>query len=167
MVVGIVLDNQNELRWRDAPSVSGPHQTINNQWKRWSERGVFTRLMKRLVAGNAEPKNVMIDATYLKAHRTASSQRVDMGFLLPDRTQQRREHQAARRHRCGRPLSFFMTIGHVSDDIGAAALLDDLPKASWLLGNRGYDADRFGVALHAKRFPPCIPGRQSRNEPVK
>jgi transposase len=74
VVGGIVLDNQNELRWRDAPSVSGPHQTINNQWERWSERGVFTRLMKRLVAGNAEPKNVMIDATYLKAHRTASNQ---------------------------------------------------------------------------------------------
>ena len=30
----------------------------------------------------------------------------------------------------GRPLSFFMTAGQVSDYTGAAALLDDLPKAS-------------------------------------
>jgi transposase len=29
----------------------------------------------------------------------------------------------------GRPLSFFMTAGQVSDYTGAAALLDDLPKA--------------------------------------
>jgi len=29
----------------------------------------------------------------------------------------------------GRPLSFFMTAGQVSDYIGAAALLDELPKA--------------------------------------
>ena len=29
----------------------------------------------------------------------------------------------------GRPLSFFMTAGQVSDCPGAAALLDDLPKA--------------------------------------
>ena len=43
----------------------------------------------------------------------------------------------------GRPLSFFMTAGQVSDYIGAAALLDDLPKAQWLLGDRGYDADWF------------------------
>jgi transposase len=33
----------------------------------------------------------------------------------------------------GRPLSFFMTAGQVSDYTGAAALLDDLPKAQWML----------------------------------
>ena len=37
----------------------------------------------------------------------------------------------------GRPLSFFMTAGQVCDYIGAAALLDDLPKAQWLLGDCG------------------------------
>jgi hypothetical protein len=36
----------------------------------------------------------------------------------------------------GRPLSFFMTAGQVSDYTGAAALLDDLPKAQRLLGDR-------------------------------
>ncbi len=41
----------------------------------------------------------------------------------------------------GRPISFFMTAGQVSDYIGAAALLDELPKAQWLLADRGYDAD--------------------------
>ena len=30
----------------------------------------------------------------------------------------------------GRPLSFFMTAGQVSDYTGAAALLDDLPKGA-------------------------------------
>ncbi len=65
----------------------------------------------------------------------------------------------------GRPLSFFMTAGHVSDYTGAAALLDDLPKAQWLLGDRGYDADWFTNALEAKSIQPCIRGRRSRNEP--
>ncbi len=36
----------------------------------------------------------------------------------------------------GRPISLFMTAGQVSDYIGAAALLDTLPKAQWLLGDR-------------------------------
>ncbi len=40
----------------------------------------------------------------------------------------------------GRPFSFFITAGQISDYTGAAALLDDLPKAQWLLGDRGYDA---------------------------
>ena len=52
----------------------------------------------------------------------------------------------------GRPLSFFMTAGQVSDYTGAAALLDDLPKAQWLLGDRGYDADWF-VSVVSR--PPC------------
>jgi hypothetical protein len=37
----------------------------------------------------------------------------------------------------GRPLNFFMTAGQVSDYTGAAALLDYLSKAQWLLGDRG------------------------------
>jgi hypothetical protein len=36
----------------------------------------------------------------------------------------------------GRPLGFFMIPGQVSNYTGAAALLDDLPNARWLLGDR-------------------------------
>ena len=47
----------------------------------------------------------------------------------------------------GRPISFFMTAGQVSDYTGAAALLDSLPKAQWMLADRGYDADWYRDAL--------------------
>lgn len=66
----------------------------------------------------------------------------------------------------GRPISLFMTAGQVSDYTGAAALLDSLPKAQWLLGDRGYDADWFRDALEAKGITPCIPGRKSRTAPI-
>lgn len=67
----------------------------------------------------------------------------------------------------GRPLSLFITAGQVSDYTGAAALLDDLPKAQWMLADRGYDADWFRNALHDKSIKPCIPGRKSRSLTVK
>lgn len=67
----------------------------------------------------------------------------------------------------GRPLSYFMTAGEVSDYIGAAALLDEPPKAPWLLADRGYDADCFRAALQEKGIKPCIPGRKSRHEPIE
>lgn len=67
----------------------------------------------------------------------------------------------------GRPLSFFMTAGQVSDYTGAAALLDSLPMAQWMLADRGYDADWFRDALEEKGIRPCIPGRRSRGKPVK
>ena len=73
---GIVFVNRNGLRWRDAPISYGPPKTVYNRWKRWGERGVFLRMMEGLAAADPEPKTIMIDATYLKAHRTASSLRV-------------------------------------------------------------------------------------------
>ena len=78
---GIIFVNRNGLRWRDAPREYGPHKTLYNRWKRWGEMGVFTRMMEGLSAQKAEPQTVMIDATYLKAHRTASSLAVKKGFL--------------------------------------------------------------------------------------
>ena len=36
-------------------------------------------MMEGLAAASATPKTIMIDATYLKAHRTASSLRVKRG----------------------------------------------------------------------------------------
>lgn len=71
---GIIFVNRNGLRWRDAPKDYGPHKTLYNRWKRWGDKGVFLRIMEGLAAPQAsERKTVMIDATYLKAHRTASS----------------------------------------------------------------------------------------------
>ena len=67
----------------------------------------------------------------------------------------------------GRPISFFMTAGQVSDYTGAADLLDSLPKAQWMLADRGYDADWFRDALQEKGITPCIPGRKSRNKAIK
>jgi transposase len=67
----------------------------------------------------------------------------------------------------GRPIRFFMTAGQVSDYTGAAPLLGSLPKAEWLLADRGYDADWFRQALKNKRIKPCIPGRKSRAKLIK
>jgi transposase len=76
---GIVFVNRNGLRWRDAPAAYGPHKTLYNRWKRWSDAGVFVRMMEGLSAAQPERRTVMIDATYLKAHRTASSLGVKKG----------------------------------------------------------------------------------------
>jgi transposase len=67
----------------------------------------------------------------------------------------------------GRPLNLFVTAGQVSDYIGARAPPSSLPKAGWLLGDRGYDADWFREALKGKGIRACIPGRKQRKTTVK
>ena len=67
------------MRWCDAAKEYGPAKTLYNRWKRWSDNGVFARIMVGLATERAEHKTIMIDATYLKAHRTASSLQVKKG----------------------------------------------------------------------------------------
>ena len=67
----------------------------------------------------------------------------------------------------GRPIRFIITAGQVSDYTGAAALLERLPSAQWLLADRGYDADWFRKSLIDCGIQPCIPGRKSRKKTIK
>ena len=91
---GIIFFNRNGLRWCDAPKEYGPHNTLCNRWKRWSDMGVFARIMVALAAEAPDNTTISIDATYLTAHRTASSLRVKKGAWTSDRADQRRyEHK--------------------------------------------------------------------------
>lgn len=73
VISGIVFVIKNGLRWRDAPAQYGPHKTLYNRFVRWSRLGVFDRIFSGLAAEEDAPDTLMIDATHLKAHRTASS----------------------------------------------------------------------------------------------
>lgn len=69
---GILFVIRNGLRWRDAPAAYGPHKTIYNRFIRWSRLGVFNRILAELAAQGGGTDKLMIDATHLKAHRTAA-----------------------------------------------------------------------------------------------
>ena len=69
---GIIHVLKRGLQWRDAPAEYGPHKTLYNRFIRWSRLGVFDNIFKELSSQDV-PEQLQIDATHLKAHRTASS----------------------------------------------------------------------------------------------
>ena len=73
VISGIIFVIRNGLRWRDAPREYGPHKTIYNRFVRWSRLGVFDKIFVALASKGPKPQRLMIDATHLKAHRTAAS----------------------------------------------------------------------------------------------
>lgn len=79
LLSGIILINRNGLRWHDAPREYGPPKTLDNRWKRWSDKGIIARMIEGLVSEVAVPQTVMIDATYRKPPRTATSLRSKRG----------------------------------------------------------------------------------------
>jgi transposase len=55
-----------------------------------------------------------------------------------------------------------LSEGQMSDYKGAAIMLDALPRAKVLLGDRGYDADWFREALADRKITACIPSKKNR-----
>ena len=73
VISGIVSVIKHGLQWKDAPREYGPHKTLYNRFVRWSRMGVFNRIFAELAGQAGKPDRLMIDATHLKAHRTAAS----------------------------------------------------------------------------------------------
>ncbi len=145
IISGIIFMIRNGLRWRDAPAEYGPPRTIYNRFIRWRRLGEFNKIFAALAAKGGKPDQLMIDTTYLKAHRTAASL-LEKG-LFPD---------VLGAPKCGlnsklqvvwdgkgRPLIVLLSEGRMSDYKGAALMIDAFPKAKVLLGDKGYDADWF------------------------
>ncbi|MGH8336462.1 MAG: IS5 family transposase [Gammaproteobacteria bacterium] len=164
VVSGIIFVIRNGLRWRDAPKNYGPHKTIYNRFIRWSRLGVFNKIFAGLTAKGGKPDQLMIDATHLKAHRTAAS--LLKKGLFPRRIVRTKGGLNSKLHAVcdgqGRPLILLLSEGQMSDYKGAALMLDALPSAKALLGDRGYDADWLRHALTVRGIEPCIPSKSNR-----
>ncbi len=59
-----------------------------------------------------------------------------------------------------------LSEGQMSDYKGAALMIDALPRAKSLLGDKGYDADWFRAALADRRISACIPSKANRKVPI-
>ena len=99
--------------------------------------GVFARIMEGLAAQVAERKTVVIDAAYLKAHRTAAILSVKKGARPRHRAHEgRAEHQAScGGGRKGRTAEAPHDCGPGERLNRAAALLGDLPEGERLLAD--------------------------------
>ena len=72
VISGIVHVLQSGCRWRDAPPVYGPPKTLYNRFVRWARKGVWERVFMELAAAGGPPETLMLDATHVKAHRSAA-----------------------------------------------------------------------------------------------
>lgn len=60
-----------------------------------------------------------------------------------------------------------LSEGQMSDYKGAALMLNALPRAKELLGDKGYDADWFRQALAERGITPCIPSKSNRKTRIE
>ncbi len=72
VISGILHVLKAGCRWRDCPATYGPRTTIYNRYNRWARQGIWRRLFERLADTGAVPEELAIDATHIKAHRSAA-----------------------------------------------------------------------------------------------
>ena len=72
VISGIIHVLQSGCRWKDAPACYGPPKTLYNRFVRWARKGVWERIFRTLAETGGPPEALLIDATHVKAHRSAA-----------------------------------------------------------------------------------------------
>ena len=72
VISGIVHMLRSGARWRDCPPEYGPYTTVYNRFNRWSRQGIWLGMFEALTGHSTVWGAVAIDATHIKAHRSAS-----------------------------------------------------------------------------------------------
>lgn len=72
VISGIVHMLRSGARWRDCPREYGPYTTVYNRFNRWSRQGIWLGMFEGLTGHSGVWGTVAIDATHVKAHRSAA-----------------------------------------------------------------------------------------------
>lgn len=72
VISGIIHVLKSGCRWKDAPGCYGPRKTLYNRFVRWAAKGVWEDVFIHLAGAGGPPAALMIDATHVKAHRSAA-----------------------------------------------------------------------------------------------
>ncbi|MCW1984321.1 UNVERIFIED_ORG: transposase [Sphingomonas sp. R1F5B] len=168
VISGILHVLKVGCRWCDCPAEYGPSTTLYNRFNRWSHRGFWLELLDALVEVGAVTRSTAIDSTYVKAQRAAFGAKRGRSAQAIGRSHggwTTKVH--ALTDVIGRPYVLMLTPGNVSDVKAAPALLERAGRMRYLLGDKGYDADRLRRLARDVGAIPVIPGRSNRKRTIR
>ena len=166
VISGILYVLKSGCRWCDCPQEYGPPTTIYNRFVRWAKRGVWERLFRELARRGRSIQTQMIDATHVKAHRSASGGQGGEHKQAIGRSRGGRNtkiHAVADAK--GRLLSILLSGGEAHDCPPAPRLIRRTKAARRLLGDKAYDSVELRHWLHGRGTTPVIPNKSNRKQP--
>lgn len=125
---------------------------------------MFDRIFAGLAGEGPAPQRIMVDATHLKAHRTAAS--LLKKGMFPVVSGEPSGLNSKLHTVCdgdGRPIASVSRSDERPQ--GRTSRADALPPADHLIADRGYDSTWFREELEARGVKPCIQSSQSRKMP--
>ena len=147
--------------WRALPEKYGSWKTVYSRFRRWQKRGYLTAILE-LLALQADMNHIMIDGTYVHAHKHSAGARHSSGI-----------NQALGRSRgsftskinavvdaLGNLIAFTVTAGQYSEYPQASNLLSQYHNTT-ILADKGYEIRSLLDALHQQRSEAVIPYRRT------
>ncbi|WP_085984614.1 IS5 family transposase [Methylobacterium sp. WSM2598] len=169
IIPGILHVLTSGCRWRDGPAADGHRTTVYNRFNTWSRRGFWTAMLTALARAGWVGEAAAIDATYVKAHRSAQGGK---GGRQPQAIGASRGGKTTKIHALvdvlGRPGVLLLTPGNTSAVRTAPAVLAEAPgPIQRLIADKGYDADWLRADLREKGITPVIPGTRARKRRLR
>ena len=152
--------------WRDLPETFGPWQSVYTRWRRWTDCGLWERLLGRL-ARYAQGKLRFADATCCKVHAFGCGGR---GGYTANAIGKTRGGNNTKVHALvdarGRVLCVLLGAGHRHDSQMARALSAGMRRGQTIVADKAYDSNALRRHWRERGLKVCVPARAGRRNPA-
>jgi transposase len=162
MFEAMVFILRTGIPWRDLPGCYGPWNSVYTRWRRWCQRGLWSRLLA-VLARNAQGRLRFLDASHVKVHQDASHPAGGQPYQAMGRTKGGLNTKVnAWVDGYGRAVSLSLAPGQHADVCVAQRAARPPLRGTITVADKGYDSDGFRAQLRRWRSRPCIPPRCNR-----
>ena len=141
--------------WRNIPATFGKFPTIYSCFNRWSKKGIFQKILKRLSA-DADKEWLMMDGSYIRAHQHAAGAAACSG----------EDDHAIGISRGGTTSKMHLMVNDVSVAPELIAAVD-LGVTEAVSADKGYDSDKLRAQIEEEGSEANIPYKRDREEKNK
>lgn len=162
----IILVIRHGLPWRHIPDFYGKWSSIHCKFRRWSKAGIIKKIFSAFTIKLPKRCAAMIDSTFVKAQRTASSMRSDGESRELGRS---RGGITTKIHLLstsdGKPIDFIITGGQ-RHDVKVAPKLIEINNMKKLVADKAYGSKSFRKQLEERKIEACIPPKSNEKNPA-
>ena len=182
MIDGILWALSDGGRWRNVPADFGPWQSVYDRFRRWTRRGLWDKILRRLQArrmnaGDIDFSLFCIDGTVVRGHQSAA------GAAATRPPGEPADHALGRSQGgfgtkphlicdgAGTPLAAAVGPGQEHETQRAIPLLEE--AAAWpqppakVAGDKGYSAGWLRDWLREQGIQPVIAHRRNETRPAR
>ena len=145
-------------RWRDLPTQFGNWNSIYHTFRRWSEQGIFEKILKIVNKSNEKTRLIEIDSTFCKVHQSACSKLKNQAIGISRGGKTTKIHSLVNEK--FQLLNITLTAGNVNDSECAIELLQAVQiEGKKVLADRAYSSSKIRDYIEKNGAEVCIPDK--------